>query len=157
MEGKGHWFETEDAARAFVFKHFKRGARSFDVGCFQINYKWHSAAFESIEEMFDPVKNARYAAQFLSQLHREMGSWREAAGAYHSRTPKFAKIYKARFDSIHRNLAPVEVAAAPAAVTNRANTFPLLTGTSAATSRGSLVPLGGTARRSLFGTGGDNG
>lgn len=158
MEGAGHWFDTEDAARAFVFKHFKSGARSFDVGCFQINYKWHGRAFQSIEEMFDPVKNARYAAQFLSKLHDELGTWREAAGAYHSRTPKFAKIYKARFDSIHSQLAPVAVTAKPAAAPQRANTFPLLTGAAASGRRGSLVPLGGTARRSLFApNGGDNG
>ena len=45
MEGAGAWFDTEDEVRAFVFKHFKRGARSFDIGCFQINYKWHGAHF----------------------------------------------------------------------------------------------------------------
>jgi hypothetical protein len=159
MEGAGHWFDTEDAALAFVFRNFKRGARSFDVGCFQINYKWHGQAFQSIEEMFDPVKNARYAAQFLSELYREMGTWTDAAGAYHSRTPKYAKIYKARFDSIHSQLTPLEVALAPGAPTpQRANGFPLLTGAGASGRRGSLVPLGGASRRSLFAAGGgDNG
>ena len=38
MEGKGKWFQTRDEALSYVFKHFKRGARSFDVGCFQINF-----------------------------------------------------------------------------------------------------------------------
>ena len=55
MEGIGKWFATEDEARAYVFAHFKRGARSFDVGCFQINYRWHGEAFRSIDEMFDRV------------------------------------------------------------------------------------------------------
>lgn len=158
MEGAGHWFETEDAARAFVFQHFKRGARSFDVGCFQINYKWHGQAFQSIEEMFDPIKNARYAAQFLSKLHQELGTWTEAAGAYHSRTPKYAKIYKARFESIHQDLTPMQAGAPVTGTAPRANTFPLLTGVPATGRRGSLVPLAGTARQSLFArNGGDNG
>jgi hypothetical protein len=158
MEGAGHWFDTEDAARAFVFKHFKRGARSFDVGCFQINYKWHGQAFQSIEEMFDPVKNARYAAQFLSDLHQELGTWTEAAGAYHSRTPKFAKIYKARFNRIHQELSPMQAVAPAASKPPRANSFELLTGAAQTGRRGSLVPLDGTARRSLFArTGDDNG
>ena len=75
MEGRGVWFDTRDAALAFVYKNYKRGARSFDVGCFQINYRWHHEAFSSIEEMFEPFANATYAARFLSQLYQELGSW----------------------------------------------------------------------------------
>lgn len=84
MEGEGHWFDSADEARAYVFREFKRGARSFDVGCFQINYKWHGEAFTSIDQMFDPVANATYAAQLLRDLYSETGSWSAAAGAYHS-------------------------------------------------------------------------
>lgn len=98
MEGKGFWFPNRQDALTFVRKHFDRGARSFDVGCFQINYKWHHQHFESLEAMFDPQTNALYAARFLNDLYREKGNWSEAAGAYHSRTPKFATRYAARFD-----------------------------------------------------------
>lgn len=106
MEGTGRWFATEDEARAYVFKHFKRGARSFDVGCFQINYKWHGAAFRSIDDMFDPTLNAQYAASFLKELYQEFGNWSEAAGAFHSRTPENARRYATRFDSIRNRLNP---------------------------------------------------
>jgi hypothetical protein len=105
MEGKGLWFDTEDDARAYVYSQYKRGARSFDVGCFQINYKWHGQAFASIDAMFDPVANAVYAAEFLRGLRAEEGSWSAAAGAYHSRTPEFADKYRERFDRIHDGLA----------------------------------------------------
>ncbi len=148
MEGKGHWFDTLDEARAYVFKEFKRGARSFDVGCFQINYKWHGQAFSSIDEMFDPLANGRYAAKFLRELFQEKGSWREAAGAYHSRTPKYADKYAQRFasfrakfageDSSETDRAGAGYAAIPdipdivalsgqgrAAVRERVNTYPL--------------------------------
>ena len=104
MEGTGRWFTTLDEARAYVFSHFKNGARSFDVGCFQINYKWHGAAFRSIDDMFDPVLNALYAAEFLLELYGEFGDWAGAAGAYHSRTPEFAQKYAVRFDQIRANL-----------------------------------------------------
>lgn len=145
MEGVGKWFATEDAARAYVFKRFKAGARSFDVGCFQINYKWHGQAFASIEEMFDPVKNARYAAQFLDTLHAELGSWSKAAGAYHSRTKKYADTYVARFDSVHANLAPQSATAAqPNPGTAGTNGFPLLVQTGSTARLGSLVPLAQT-------------
>ncbi|SIS65395.1 transglycosylase SLT domain-containing protein [Phaeovulum vinaykumarii] len=100
MEGKGVWFDTEDDARAYVYKEYKRGARSFDVGCFQINFKWHGHEFSSIDEMFDPLKNALYAGRFLRDLYAETGSWTKAAGAYHSRTPKHANRYAARFEQL---------------------------------------------------------
>lgn len=105
MEGAGHWFDTQDAARAYVFQHFKAGARSFDVGCFQINYKWHHQAFKSLDDMFDPVKNARYAARFLQDLYDELGSWESAVGAYHSRTEALANKYLSRYRRIHANLS----------------------------------------------------
>ena len=100
MEGAGHWFDDEIKARRYVEQQFSRGARSFDVGCFQINHRWHGAAFRNFEEMFDPQRNADYAARFLSELHEEFGDWTRAAGAYHSRTRQYAKRYEDRFDRI---------------------------------------------------------
>ncbi|MEZ5715418.1 MAG: transglycosylase SLT domain-containing protein [Paracoccaceae bacterium] len=118
MEGKGVWFDTLDEARSYVFREFKRGARSFDVGCFQLNYKWHHQGFTSIDQMFDPQANALYAAEFLKDLYAEKGNWSDAAGAYHSRTPKYANRYKAIFEK-HRRRAggseTIQTAAAPAA------------------------------------------
>lgn len=108
MEGAGHWFDTLDEARAYVFKEFKRGARSFDVGCFQINYKWHSENFASIDEMFDPMANALYAAKFLSDLYAESNSWNTAAGAYHSRTKEYAERYSARFAELRQRYLGTE-------------------------------------------------
>lgn len=153
MEGAGKWFDNEDEARTYVFAHFKRGARSFDVGCFQINYRWHGKAFASIDEMFDPAANADYAARFLKALYGEFGDWSKAAGAYHSRTPSYAGRYAARFDRIRGQLPPVTaMAALPAKRRKRTSAGPLplvslhnpaplfAQGTA---SRGSLVPLGG--------------
>lgn len=104
MEGEGFWFDTREEALAFVRKRHDAGAVSFDVGCFQVNFRWHGEAFDSIADMFDPVLNARYAAHFLSELKREGGDWRAAVGRYHSRTPKYANRYKKRFETILANL-----------------------------------------------------
>ena len=109
MEGVGKWFDTREEALAYVRAHHARGARSYDVGCFQINYRWHGQAFASIEAMFDPDINAAYAARYLSSLYGEKGTWSKAAGRYHSATPKFATRYRARFDRILARLTGGEV------------------------------------------------
>lgn len=149
LEGKGYWFATETEAKAYVYKVFKAGARSFDVGCFQVNYRWHGRAFRSIDAMFDPDENAAYAARFLRQLHAELGSWPEAAGAYHSRTQALATSYRQRFESTLAELRddpPLRVATAPRNLM-AAPGQPLFARPQASSvqrgSLGSLVPMGG--------------
>ncbi|MCB1366709.1 MAG: transglycosylase SLT domain-containing protein [Rhodobacteraceae bacterium] len=131
MQGEGRWFDTRAAAFAYANAGFQRGARSFDIGCFQINYRWHGQAFASISEMFDPLINARYAAQLLASLYAEKGTWPAAAGAYHSRTPKYADRYSRRFSGILSGMDQVEpvnaaAIAALGAATPRLNAYPLL-------------------------------
>jgi hypothetical protein len=99
-EGEGFWFETREEALAFGERSLGDGRRSFDVGCLQINYRWHGHAFPSLEAMFDPEYTATYAAQFLRTLYEERGSWTAAAGAYHSLTPALARKYAARFETM---------------------------------------------------------
>jgi hypothetical protein len=109
MEGKGYWFDTRIEAVDFVAKSYTAGARSFDIGCFQINHRWHGEAFTSFDQMFDPLDNATYAAKFMTSLFDEGGSWSWAAGAYHSRTAALAAKYRTRFDRIIANLAETPV------------------------------------------------
>jgi len=170
MEGKGVWFDSREAALSYVYEHFKRGARSFDVGCFQINYKWHHENFASIEEMFDPSANARYAAQFLTSLHGESGDWETAAGAFHSRTPEHANRYKAKFAGYRARFAhedglplvvqppllPVAAAQNPGVgpvARARVNSYPLLQG-GGQPALGSLFPVGTGGGVGLFARGG---
>lgn len=152
MEGEGHWFETRAEAEAFAERRYAAGARSFDIGCFQINHRWHGQHFNSIPDMFEPLVNARYAARFLTELYGELGSWDAAVGAYHSRTPHHAERYLGAF---HRHLAALDAvppSLPPPAPSDppRRNSFPLL---QAGTPRmpGSLVPAGLSESRPLFG------
>lgn len=100
-EGRGHWFATRDAALDHVRSLVAAGQHNIDIGCFQINLRWHGEAFPSLEAMFDPPANARHAARFLAALARETGDWRRAAGAYHSRDPARAEAYTLRLERIH--------------------------------------------------------
>jgi len=127
MEGKGFWFDTREEAYAYVMERYNAGARSFDVGCFQLNYKWHGMNFESIEAMFDPMTNATYAAKMLSGLYDEFGDWTKAAGAYHSRTETYASRYRTRYARIRGRLngvAPEPVLRLPTVQVTRAARFP---------------------------------
>lgn len=60
---------------------------SIDVGCLQINLRWHASRFRDWHSLLVPRYNAEYAALYLTELKRSMGSWSAAVGAYHSRTP----------------------------------------------------------------------
>lgn len=93
IAGEGRWFKTRGAAESYLDKSQKRGVQSIDVGCFQINTKWHGDAFDSAAAMFDPQGSADYAATFLNALKQEKGDWKSAIEAYHSRTPGKSKPY----------------------------------------------------------------
>jgi hypothetical protein len=170
MAGRGIWFKTEAEAREYVKRELGLGRKNFDVGCFQLNYRWHGKAFASIEEMFDPHSNALYAANFLKELFAEKGNWIDAAGAYHSRTPKYANKYKARFGRIHARILGKSPPAPPISrvgdnelpdkdgtiqTKDNSNQFPLLQAQSSdKLSLGSLFPAGSNAESEPFWGGG---
>ncbi|HZF74783.1 MAG TPA: transglycosylase SLT domain-containing protein [Acetobacteraceae bacterium] len=95
-EGRGRFFPTKAAAIAAVQALQTQGVRSIDVGCMQVNLRHHPNAFTSLDEAFDPVANARYAARFLTELRSRTPDWETAAGFYHSQTPDLASSYRAR-------------------------------------------------------------
>ena len=107
MEGEGRWFDDPATLLNWVRGRQAQGARSFDLGCFQVNHLWHGQAFEGLEDMLDPQISARYAARFLRELHDQSGSWETAAGHYHSRTPALAERYRARVLSLMAGLSDV--------------------------------------------------
>ena len=95
-EGRGMFFPTREAAIAEVRQLQARGVRLIDIGCMQVNLHHHPNAFPGLEQAFDPLANARYAAQFLSELRSSTQDWARAAGHYHSQTPERAEPYRTR-------------------------------------------------------------
>jgi len=148
VEGRGFWFTSEFEAKSYVFNIFKAGKRSFDIGCFQINYRWHGKAFRSIDAMFDPDENATYAAQFLNELYAELGNWPAAVGAYHSRTPSLAQAYTGRFQTVLAQLdqaAPARREPRDPFTAPATPLIPVNLPQSGEGALGSLVPPSGTA------------
>jgi|GEM_PF-3014557 len=104
VNAQGSYFETKKDALNFVKSQMDAGETSIDIGCFQINTKWHGDAFDSIADMADPDKAADYAAKFLVTLKDEFGDWNTAASRYHSRTPAYAQRYAQKLSSVRKSL-----------------------------------------------------
>jgi len=130
VRGRGHYYKTKEAAIAAAKELRRKGIKSFDVGCMQINMKFHGKAFASLEDAFDPQTNVEYAARYLSKLYQKRQDWMQAATDYHSRRPKKAKIYKSKLLAALENvkaghqrfvqLQEVQYASNPANVSGKA-------------------------------------
>jgi len=70
-----------------VVERFGGERASIDVGCMQINLRFHAGRFKDWRSLLVPKYNAQYAALYLTELYRVYRSWDRAVGAYHSRTP----------------------------------------------------------------------
>lgn len=84
IEGKAVFPATRSEALATFRKARGEGKRLIDVGCMQINHRYHADAFGSVEEMFDPHRNVDYAARFLTWLKSRHDTWSMAVARYHA-------------------------------------------------------------------------
>ncbi len=96
-DGDGLFLDSKAAAVAWVEQQTSHH-RYIDVGCLQVDLTLHPHAFASIEEAFDPVANADYAARYLFALYRDEAGrdWDVAVGLYHSHTANLAADYRDR-------------------------------------------------------------
>jgi hypothetical protein len=134
--GSEEWYaDSKKQAIEIVENLVRGGVRNIDVGCMQINLYYHSDAFKSLDEAFDPLTNVSYAASYLRKLRKQASSWTQAAGNYHSATPKFHNKYRKRlmeiWDRERRGLNRVA----------SANTMQTYYGAMTATPSGQVVPI----------------
>jgi Transglycosylase SLT domain len=94
--GAGRFFASKAEAVAATKGLRAQGVASIDVGCMQVNLMHHPAAFSSLDEAFDPLANALYAARFLRLLFSQTGSWPAAVAAYHSQTRDLGAAYQGK-------------------------------------------------------------
>lgn len=95
-EGQSYYFETKAEAIAATKGLLKEGMRSIDIGCMQVNLRYHPNAFANLEAAFDPATNVAYSAEFLKRLYGRSDSWPEAIAAYHSQSKTRSQPYFAR-------------------------------------------------------------
>lgn len=84
IEGRTVIAATPDAALAAFDAARAAGHTLIDLGCMQVNHRYHRHAFTSVAEMLEPRANVQYAARFLSELRRRTGSWTGAVARYHA-------------------------------------------------------------------------
>ena len=103
-EGKGHHFKTQNQAIRYARMQFAAGNNNLDVGCMQINLKYHPDAFLSLKQAFSPRNNIAYGARFLSENRKKLGSMEKAIGRYHSATEHLAAKYRRNVGKISQSM-----------------------------------------------------
>ena len=107
--GKSLFFDTKKQMSNYVFKTLKRNDFNIDVGCMQINIKWHKNNFKKISDMFEVNPNISYAASFLKQLKNKHGSWDKAIKHYHSSDPKKNNPYLIKVKSFWKKVENTKI------------------------------------------------
>lgn len=102
VEGRGYFFTSKNEAVWAVRRLLAEGVRSIDIGCMQVNLRFHPRAFTSLEEAFEPRSNIAYGAHFLKRLQLNSASWDTAIANYHSYSPHLNSRYAARVKKIWR-------------------------------------------------------
>ena len=84
IEGKALFPRSRQEALAAFADARRQGKTLIDLGCMQINHRYHGAEFRSVDDMLDPRRNVDYAARFLVSLHARHMSWSMAVARYHA-------------------------------------------------------------------------
>lgn len=92
-EGTPYFFDDAASATAQLESLQAEGIASIDVGCMQVNLRWHPEAFATNEQALNPTTNADYAAQFLLGLYAMTGAWTDAVAYYHSSAQRYQRPY----------------------------------------------------------------
>ncbi len=103
VRGRSVYAKSRGEALSIARSLAASGERMFDIGCMQLNYHYHRAAFGSLWEMLDPARNVDYAARFLERLYRRHGNWTLAAARYHA-GPRNISAQKRYVCKVIRNL-----------------------------------------------------
>ena len=127
--GDSAYFQTKEAALSSLKDRVDKSVTNIDIGCMQLNYRWHKKFFRSLSDMISPIKNVDYGARFLKKLHQRHGSWEKAVKYYHSSKSKFNVKYYRKVKAVWKkennesSLAPKLLAAVLEPKPKKANIF----------------------------------
>lgn len=84
FRGVGYYFSSQSELLTNAKFLLENGYQSFDIGPVQVNWRWHSSKFNSIEDAVNPHVNTQVGAAYLKEKFDEYGNWFIAGGKYHS-------------------------------------------------------------------------
>lgn len=84
IEGKAVFARSAAEAERLFAQARRNGKTLIDLGCMQINHRYHAGEFASVTQMLDPHHNVDYAARFLVDLKHRHKSWSLAVARYHA-------------------------------------------------------------------------
>ena len=92
VSGKSMYFDNKSETIEYLKSNIDL-KKSIDVGCMQINTKYHLKNFKDLSHLVEPEENVKYAAIYLLKLYKKYKSWNEAVSRYHSSIPKRKRKY----------------------------------------------------------------
>lgn len=104
INGKAYYLKNGRSSLRFVKKQISRGITNIDIGCMQINFKYHSKNFKSISHMINPKYNIEYASKFLLSKYKKTRSWKKAVSQYHSHNVPLGSKYADKIFRIYKNM-----------------------------------------------------
>jgi soluble lytic murein transglycosylase-like protein len=84
VEGKAFFPANQREALTIFKREMASGRRLIDLGCMQINHKYHASEFPDLQSMLNPRLNVDYSARFLRRLKDRHGTWSVAVARYHA-------------------------------------------------------------------------
>ena len=71
VDGKSKYFDNKKDTLSFLEKNLQKNI-NIDVGCMQINYKFHGHNFKNLDHILNPEENVKYAAEFLKNYLKDI-------------------------------------------------------------------------------------
>ncbi len=88
IAGRSHFADSKAEMAKIISANWSRGVKSIDVGCMQVNLKYHGQKFGRLTDLLDSQTNVEYGAGYLIKLAHDRGSWREGVMDYHNKKVK---------------------------------------------------------------------
>ena len=93
VRGESKFFDSRKEMTVFLEQVISKKQSNVDIGCMQLNYKYHRKMFKNLKNMVNPEENIYYAGKFLKELFHKHKSWKKAIARYHSSDPLRMKVY----------------------------------------------------------------
>ncbi len=103
INGESRFFSTKNELIKALKIHIANGKENIDIGCNQINYKYHKHNFSNIEQMVSPYHNVGYSAYYLASNYQKTNNWQDAIAMYHSKNPLHSSKYIRKINKTAKN------------------------------------------------------